>query len=73
MKPIRIKQNAIVIEELKGSMFRLQLLDNPSHEVVATLSGRMLIKQINLCAKDMVTVELSPYDLTQGRILWRHQ
>ena len=71
MKQTRIRVIAIVIEELKGSRFRLRLQDNASHEVIATLGGKMMLKQINLCADDIVTVELSPYDLTRGRVIWR--
>lgn len=72
MRHLRIKKRAVVIEELKGSEFRLQLQDNPSHEVIAKLCGRMHRKQINICADDEVTVELSPYDLSRGRIIWRY-
>ena len=71
MGQVRIRVIATVIGELKGSRFRLRLHDNASHEVIATLGGKMMLKQITLCVDDIVTVELSPYDLTRGRVIWR--
>ena len=72
MKPVRIRQDAVVIAVLKGGEFRLHLQDDVNHEVLATLGGRMQKSRIGLCIGDEVTVELSPYDLHKGRVVWRH-
>lgn len=58
-----------VIEALPGTMFRVQL-DN-GHEVLTTLSGKMRKNYIRILLGDRVRVELSPYDLTRGRISYR--
>ena len=67
----RIHQRAIVEQVLKGGMFRLRLQDHAHHAVNAYPSGNMRRNQIFLCIGDEVTVELSPYDLHQGRVIWR--
>ena len=72
MKPVRIRQDAVITAVLKGGEFRLRLVDNAAHEVLATLGGKMQKGRIGLCIGDEVTVELSPYDLTRGRVVWRH-
>ncbi len=58
-----------VVETLPGTMFRVRL-DN-GHEVLATLCGRMRKNYVRVLLGDRVRVELSPYDLTRGRISWR--
>lgn len=58
-----------VIEPLPNAMFRVEL-DN-GHKVLAHISGKMRMKFIRILPGDKVTVELSPYDLTRGRIVWR--
>ena len=68
---MRIHQRAIVLQVLKGGTFRCHLQDNKDHEVNAHLCGNMRINRIVLCAGDEVTVELSPYDLRRGRVIWR--
>lgn len=58
-----------VIEALPGTMFRVRL-DN-GHQVLATLCGKMRKSYVRVLLGDRVRVELSPYDLTRGRISWR--
>jgi len=58
-----------VIEPLPNAMFRVEL-DN-GHRVLAHISGKMRIHYIRILAGDRVKVELSPYDLTRGRITFR--
>jgi translation initiation factor IF-1 len=58
-----------VVEALPNAMFRVQL-DN-GHEVLAHLAGKMRKNYIRVLLGDRVTVELSPYDLTRGRITYR--
>ena len=57
-----------VIEPLPNAMFRVEL-DN-GHKVLAHVSGKMRMKFIKILPGDKVTIELSPYDLTRGRIVW---
>ena len=58
-----------VIEPLPNAMFRVEL-DN-GHKVLAHISGKMRMHFIKILPGDRVTVELSPYDLTRGRITYR--
>jgi translation initiation factor IF-1 len=58
-----------VIEPLPNAMFRVEL-DN-GHRVLAHISGKMRMHFIKILPGDKVTVELSPYDLTRGRIIYR--
>ena len=58
-----------VIEPLPNAMFRVEL-DN-GHKVLAHISGKMRMHFIKILPGDLVTVELSPYDLTRGRITYR--
>lgn len=60
-----------VIEPLPNAMFRVEL-DN-GHKVLAHVSGKMRMKFIRILPGDKVTIELSPYDLTRGRIVWRYK
>lgn len=64
-----------IIETLPNAMFRVKLLDEnyTDHEVVAHISGKMRINHIRILPGDIVTVELTPYDLTKGRIIFRHK
>ena len=59
-----------VIEPLPNAMFRVEL-DN-GHVVLAHISGKMRMHFIRILPGDMVTVEMSPYDLNRGRIVLRH-
>ena len=60
-----------VVEILPNTMFRV-LLDN-GHDVLAHSSGRMRRNRIRIMVGDRVTVEMTPYDLTKGRINFRHK
>ena len=69
---MRITVRAIVVQELKGDLFKLKLDEHPDHIVFAKLAGKLRISHITVKAGDLVSVELSPYDLTRGRVTWRH-
>jgi len=60
-----------VIEPLPNAMFRVEL-DN-GHQILAHISGKMRMNYIRILSGDKVTVELSPYDLTRGRIVYRYK
>ena len=60
-----------VVEAMPNAIFRVRL-DN-GHEVQAHISGKLRMNSIRILEGDTVTVELSPYDLSQGRITWRRK
>ena len=60
-----------VTELLPNAMFRVKLENE--HEILAHTSGRMRKNRIHVLAGDKVTVEMTPYDLTKGRIVFRHK
>jgi len=60
-----------VTEALPNAMFKVEL-DN-GHRILAHVSGKIRINFIRILPGDTVTVELSPYDLTRGRIIYRHK
>ncbi len=64
-----IKVEGIVLETLPNAMFKVEL-DN-KHQVLAHISGKMRMHFIKILPGDKVTVELSPYDLSRGRITYR--
>jgi len=64
-----IEMEGTVIEPLPNAMFRVEL-DN-GHKVLAHISGKMRMNFIRILPGDKVTVELSPYDLSRGRITYR--
>ena len=66
-EPIRVQ--GTVKESLPNAMFRVELEDG--HEILAHASGKMRMRFIRILPGDTVTLELSPYDLTKGRIVWR--
>ena len=67
----KIQVEGTVIEALPGTQFRVNL-DN-GHEVLAYLSGKMRKYYIRILLGDRVRVEISPYDLTRGRIVYRQK
>ncbi len=69
-EPIRVE--AVVVESLPNTMFRVKLVKT-NHEVLAHISGKMRMNFIRILPGDKVTVEMSPYDLTKGRIVYREQ
>jgi translation initiation factor IF-1 len=66
-----IKVDGTIIETLPNAMFRVALENG--HEVLAHISGKMRMNFIKILVGDKVTVELSPYDLTKGRITYRYK
>lgn len=68
-KKEQILKKGVVLEALPSLHFRVKLDDNK--EVLAHLAGKLRIFRIRILPGDRVTVELSPYDETRGRIIWR--
>ncbi|RTZ91119.1 MAG: translation initiation factor IF-1 [Deltaproteobacteria bacterium] len=64
-----IRTEGTVVETLPNAMFRVEL-DN-GHKILAHISGKMRMHFIKILPGDRVTVEMSPYDLTKGRITYR--
>jgi translation initiation factor IF-1 len=66
-----IQVEGTVLEPLPNAMFRVEL-DN-GHKVLAHISGKMRMHYIRILPGDRVLVELSPYDLTRGRVVYRYK
>jgi translation initiation factor IF-1 len=66
-----IKQDGTIIEALSNAMFRVKLENG--HEILATISGKMRMHYIRILPGDKVGVEMSPYDLSRGRIIFRYK
>lgn len=66
-----IKQDGSVTEALSNATFRVRLEND--HELVATISGKMRMNYIRIMPGDKVKVEMSPYDLSRGRITYRYK
>ena len=66
-----IKQDGIVTESLGNAKFRVRLENG--HEITAHISGKMRMHYIKILPGDKVRVEMSPYDLTKGRISFRYK
>ena len=66
-----IQVEGTVVEPLPNAMFRVELENG--HKVLAHISGKMRMHFIKILPGDKVTVELSPYDLSRGRIIYRHK
>ena len=64
-----IEIEGTVVEKLPNAMFRVELENG--HIVLAHISGKLRMNYIRIMKGDNVTVEMSPYDLTKGRIIWR--
>ena len=64
-----IEIEGTVLEKLPNAMFKVEL-DN-GHQVLAHISGKLRMNYIRILPGDKVTMELSPYDLSKGRIVWR--
>lgn len=64
-----IELEGTVIDALPNTMFKVKLEND--HEIIAHISGKLRMNFIRILPGDTVTVELSPYDLTKGRITWR--
>jgi len=66
-----IEVEGTVVETLPNAMFKVELAN--SHRILAHISGKMRMHFIKILPGDKVTVELSPYDLTRGRIIYRNK
>ena len=64
-----IELEGTVLEKLPNAMFRVELENG--HEILAHMSGKLRMNYISILPDDKVTLEMSPYDLTKGRIIWR--
>lgn len=69
MKTQKITKEGVVLEALPNTIFKVRL--DSGEEILAHLAGRMRINFIRILPGDNVTVELSPYDETKGRIIYR--
>ena len=70
-KQASIEQDGTVIESLGNAMFRVELENG--HIITAHISGKMRMHYIKILVGDKVTVEMSPYDLSKGRITYRYK
>ena len=68
-KEEHIEVEGVIAVVLPGTMFRVELANK--HMVLATICGKMRKRWVRLTAGDRVKMEMSPYDLTKGRITWR--
>ena len=66
-----IEQDGVVVEALSNALFRVELENG--HEITASISGKMRMHYIRILPGDKVKVEMSPYDLTKGRISFRYK
>lgn len=66
-----IEVEGSVVEPLPNAMFKVEL--NNGHQVLAHISGKMRMHYIRILPGDKVLVELSPYDLSRGRIIYRYK
>jgi len=66
-----IKQDGVVMEALSNAMFRVELQNG--HEIIAHISGKMRMNYIKILPGDKVSLEISPYDLSKGRITYRYK
>lgn len=70
-KQASIEQEGVVVETLPNAMFRVELENG--HVILAHISGKMRMHYIKILPGDRVKVEMSPYDLSQGRISFRYK
>ena len=66
-----IAQDGVIVEALSNAMFRVELENG--HPIIAHLSGKMRLHYIRILPGDKVKVEMSPYDLSKGRIVFRYK
>ncbi len=75
MKKDAIELEGVVVEALPNAMFRVAIEtknNNEEHKVLATLAGKLRMYRIKVLDGDKGKIELSPYDLTRGRIIYRY-
>ncbi len=70
-KQSSIEQEGVIIETLPNAMFKVEL--GNGHVIIAHISGKMRMNYIKILPGDRVKVEMSPYDLTKGRISFRYK
>jgi len=70
-KQTSIDQDGTIIEALSNAMFKVELENG--HQLIAHISGKMRMNYIKILPGDKVKLELSPYDLTKGRIVYRYK
>jgi translation initiation factor IF-1 len=70
-KQASIEQDGTIVEALSNAMFRVELENG--HQVIAHISGKMRMYYIKILPGDRVKLEMSPYDLTKGRITYRYK
>ena len=70
-KQTPIEQDGVIVESLGNAMFRVELENG--HEIIAHISGKMRMHYIKILPGDRVKLEMSPYDLTKGRITYRYK
>ena len=70
-KQSAIEQEGVIIETLPNAMFKVELENG--HVILAHISGKMRMHYIKILPGDKVKVEMSPYDLTKGRIVFRYK
>jgi translation initiation factor IF-1 len=70
-KQALIKQDGVIMESLSNAMFRVRLENG--HEIIAHISGKMRMHYIKILPGDKISVEMSPYDLSKGRIIYRYK
>jgi len=70
-KQSSIEQVGVILEALPNAMFKVQLQNG--HEIIAHISGKMRMFYIKILPGDRVKVEMSPYDLSKGRITFRYK
>ncbi|PWJ39364.1 translation initiation factor IF-1 [Sediminitomix flava] len=70
-KQSNIVQDGTIVEALSNAMFRVELQNG--HQVIAHISGKMRMHYIRILPGDKVKLEMSPYDLTKGRIVYRYK
>ena len=64
-----IEVEGVVVDKLPNAFFKVELENG--HQILATISGKLRMNFIRILPGDKVTIEMSPYDLTKGRIIWR--
>ena len=70
-KQTSIEQDGTIVEALSNAMFKVELENG--HQLIAHISGKMRMNYIKILPGDKVKLELSPYDLSQGRIVYRYK
>ncbi|MDZ7896584.1 MAG: translation initiation factor IF-1 [Arcicella sp.] len=70
-KQSSIETDGVIIEALSNAMFRVEL--ESTHQVIAHISGKMRMNYIKILPGDKVKLEMSPYDLSKGRIVYRYK